>query len=69
MQGWGRSALLAETDADMIAQLARLVEDTALRTRMAHHNASVAPGYGWEEVIPLVLAEYDRAIRNSGGRR
>lgn len=65
----GHSALLAETDADMIAQLARLVEDTALRTRMAHHNASVAPGYGWEEVIPLVLAEYDRAIRNSGGRR
>ncbi|MDY5126581.1 glycosyltransferase family 4 protein [Actinotignum sp. SLA_B059] len=64
----GRSALLAETDADMIAQLARLVEDTALRTRMAHHNASVAPGYGWEEVVPLVLAEYERAIRTSSGR-
>lgn len=64
----GRSALLAETDADMVAQLARLAEDTALRTRIAHHNASVAPGYGWEEVVPLVLAEYERAIRNSSGR-
>ncbi|MGJ9712755.1 glycosyltransferase family 4 protein [Actinotignum sp. GS-2025d] len=64
----GRSALLAETDADMVAQLARLVEDTALRTRIAHHNASVAPGYGWEEVVPLVLAEYERAMRNSSGR-
>ena len=64
----GRSALLAETDADMVAQLARLAEDIALRTRIAHHNASVAPGYGWEEVVPLVLAEYERAIRNSSGR-
>lgn len=64
----GRSALLAETDADMVAQLARLVEDTALRTRIAHHNASVAPGYGWEEVVPRVLAEYERAMQNSRSR-
>ncbi|WP_311370829.1 glycosyltransferase family 4 protein [Actinotignum timonense] len=64
----GRSALLAETDADMVAQLARLAEDTALRTRIAHHNASVAPGYGWEEVVPLVLAEYERAMQNSRSR-
>lgn len=53
--------LLVEDDDELVAALARLVTDDALRDKMRSHNASTPPPQAWPTVIPHVLAEYHRA--------
>lgn len=62
----GVSGILARDDADLADQLARLVTDTDLRRRIAHHNATTPPAQDWPTVVEQVLAEYRRAQALAG---
>jgi glycosyltransferase involved in cell wall biosynthesis len=57
----GREGLLAASDAAFAAALWRLAADPALRGRMAAHNRRVPPAFGWDEVVALSVAAYERA--------
>jgi glycosyltransferase involved in cell wall biosynthesis len=59
----GQEGLLAESDADMVAQLVRLVRDPALRARMARHNRETPSPVDWSRVVHLNVAAYREAIR------
>ena len=57
----GREGLLAASDPAFAAALWRLAADPALRGRMAGHNRRVPPAFGWDEVVALSVAAYERA--------
>jgi glycosyltransferase involved in cell wall biosynthesis len=60
--GHGAEGLLAESDADMVAQLLRLVRDPALRARMARHNRETPAPVDWRRVVHLNVAAYRQAV-------
>jgi glycosyltransferase involved in cell wall biosynthesis len=60
--GHGTEGLLAESDADMVAQLIRLVRDPELRARMARHNRETPAPVDWQRVVHLNVAAYRDAI-------
>jgi glycosyltransferase involved in cell wall biosynthesis len=60
--GHGTEGLLAESDADMVAQLVRLVRDPALRAGMARHNRDTPSPVDWQRVVHLNVAAYRDAI-------
>ncbi len=47
----GVNGLLARTDAEMVNDLAQLVDDLDLRGRMAEHNRTTPPGMTWAESL------------------
>jgi glycosyltransferase involved in cell wall biosynthesis len=61
----GLEGLLADSDADMVAALARLARDAALRLRIARHNRTTPPPYAWDDVIALHLETYAGAVRDA----
>jgi glycosyltransferase involved in cell wall biosynthesis len=58
----GAEGLLAESDADMVAQLLRLVRDPALRARIAQHNRETPSPVDWQRVVHLNVAAYRDAV-------
>ena len=58
----GQEGLLAESDDDMVAQLVRLVRDSALRSQIAKHNRETPSTVDWSEVVHLNVAAYHDAI-------
>lgn len=64
--GHGREGLLGATDNALAAHVSRLVTDTRIRDRIAHHNATVAPEHDWVEArrrTSELYAEAARAVR------
>jgi glycosyltransferase involved in cell wall biosynthesis len=59
----GHEGLLAESDADLVAQMVRLVRDPVLRQRMAEHNRSTPSPVDWSRVVHLNVAAYRDAVR------
>jgi glycosyltransferase involved in cell wall biosynthesis len=59
----GHEGLLAESDADLVAQMVRLVRDPALRRRMAEHNRTTPSPVDWSRVVHLNVAAYREAVR------
>jgi glycosyltransferase involved in cell wall biosynthesis len=66
--GHGTEGLLAESDADMVAQLLRLVRDPELRARMARHNRETPSPVDWQRVVHLNVTAYRDAISLMAGR-
>jgi glycosyltransferase involved in cell wall biosynthesis len=60
--GHGTEGLLAESDADMVVQLVRLVRDPTLRADMARHNRDTPAPVDWQRVVHLNVAAYRDAI-------
>jgi glycogen synthase len=60
--GHGTEGLLAESDADMVAQLLRLVREPALRSAMARHNREHPAPVDWSRVVHLNVAAYREAM-------
>jgi glycosyltransferase involved in cell wall biosynthesis len=58
----GQEGLLAESDDDMVAQLARLVRDPNLRATIARHNRETPSSVDWREVVNLNVAAYEQAM-------
>jgi glycosyltransferase involved in cell wall biosynthesis len=58
----GREGLLATSDAHLVEQLARLIQDTALRDRIAQHNRDTPPPLGWQGVLARHVRLYREAI-------
>jgi glycosyltransferase involved in cell wall biosynthesis len=57
----GVEGLLASSDADLAAAVARLVADPGLRARIAEHNRAVPPPVTWDEVVGRSADAYARA--------
>ena len=57
----GVDGVLGADDDALVAGLVQLVSDTAVRHRIATHNATVSPSQSWPAVVDLAEAEYRRA--------
>jgi glycosyltransferase involved in cell wall biosynthesis len=57
-----REGLLADSDDDLAAQVARLVSDPDLRETIVLRNRATAPAHDWPRVIDAHLALYRDAI-------
>jgi glycosyltransferase involved in cell wall biosynthesis len=57
----GVEGLLASSDADLAASLARLARSPQLRGQIAAHNRSVKPLVTWDDVLARTEAAYKRA--------
>jgi glycosyltransferase involved in cell wall biosynthesis len=57
----GREGLLAGTDGEMIAAMARLATEPELRRSIADHNRRVPPVMGWPHVVARCDLAYRRA--------
>lgn len=57
-----REGLLAESDAELAAHAARLIQDTELRQSIACHNRTVRPSFDWSDVLAAHLEVYREAI-------
>jgi glycosyltransferase involved in cell wall biosynthesis len=57
----GREGLLAGTDGEMVAALARLANEPGLRRSIADHNRAVAPEMSWPHVVARCDLAYQRA--------
>ena len=55
--------LLARDDRMMVANLARIGSDDALRERIARHNRDTEPAQSWPHVLELTMAAYADAAR------
>ncbi len=62
----GRSGLLVDDDAAMVDALARLISDAPARARIAAHNATVPPPFGWHEALQRTAAAYQHAASIQG---
>ena len=60
----GVEGLLADTDATLVEQLARLCVDDALRRRIVAHNRAHPPALDWPTVLELTADAY----RHAGAR-
>lgn len=58
----GVDGLLANSDAELAANLVRLARDTALRERLQAHNRSVPVACTWDTVLAKHLDTYERAV-------
>lgn len=61
----GLEGLLADSDADMVAALARLARDPALRLRIAQRNRTTPAPYAWDDVIALHLETYASTMQEN----
>jgi glycosyltransferase involved in cell wall biosynthesis len=57
----GVDGLLASSDADLAAALARLARSPQLRGQIATHNRTVTPSVTWDDVLARSDAAYKRA--------
>jgi hypothetical protein len=57
-----QEGLLADSDADMIEQLHRLVVDPELRDKIATRNRETASPVDWSDVVDMNVAAYHQAI-------
>jgi glycosyltransferase involved in cell wall biosynthesis len=62
----GVEGLLATSDADLAAGLARLARSPELRGQIAEHNRSVLPPMTWDDVLARSDAAYKRAVSLAG---
>lgn len=62
----GVDGLLVEDDDDMAMAIVRLARDGALLDRMAAHNRSRRPDFGWQRVLRAAEVEYERARSLAG---
>jgi glycosyltransferase involved in cell wall biosynthesis len=58
----GREGLLADSDVDLVAHVARLVCDRELRSAIADNNCRTAPPFDWTSVLKSHLETYREAI-------
>ncbi len=65
----GQEGLLAETDADMVDHLVKLVLDHELRGKITTRNREIPSMVDWADVVKLNLAAYHkaRALAGAGG--
>jgi glycosyltransferase involved in cell wall biosynthesis len=61
----GREGLLGGDDRELGDHLAALVRDPGLRNRIAHHNRTVPPPYGWDDALERNHAMYLTAAAHS----
>jgi glycosyltransferase involved in cell wall biosynthesis len=59
----GVEGLLADDDAAMVAAIARIASDDALRTRIADHNRGTEPEQSWPHVLETAERLYVEAGR------
>jgi glycosyltransferase involved in cell wall biosynthesis len=64
----GRAGLLANGDADMAKQIARLATTPSLLASMTKYNRDHVPHFGWPEVLERCEQLYRRAGANPAGR-
>jgi len=64
----GANGLLADGDPDMVRALVTLVEDPALRRRMAIYNQSTASPHDWSHVLQQCDQLYQLAASRVGAR-
>lgn len=62
----GSDGLLARTDADLAAELARLITDDLLRSSILLRNATTPTGYGWQECLSRTDDAYAAAAVRAG---
>ncbi len=62
----GREGYLCDTDAEMVVNLAHLVNHPEVREAMAMHNRTTAPACNWDDVVKRNLAAYEDAARLAG---
>ncbi|HEV7209337.1 MAG TPA: glycosyltransferase family 4 protein [Mycobacteriales bacterium] len=62
----GVEGLLVSSDAEMGRALLRLAGDPELLYRMAAHNRSVAPAFGWPDALARTEDAYQRAAERVG---
>jgi len=60
----GVEGSLAADDAGMVAAIAKLVDDDALREAMAAHNRRQAPRFDWSDILPLAEKLYRQAAQH-----
>ncbi|GGB47232.1 glycosyl transferase [Flexivirga endophytica] len=60
-----RTGLVVADDREFASALARMASDPALRERLSSYGRSVAPAFGWDDVLATVIGEYDRARRSA----
>ncbi|MEX1217632.1 MAG: glycosyltransferase family 4 protein [Acidimicrobiales bacterium] len=58
----GQEGLLADSDADMVMQLTKIVSDETLRSRMAAHNRSTPSPVDWSDVVQRNIDAYRLAM-------
>ncbi|HEV7146914.1 MAG TPA: glycosyltransferase family 4 protein [Pedococcus sp.] len=61
--------LLAENDAQMVSQLARLCRDDALRDRIKAHNQAERPAFDWTDILWRAEYAYSTAAERVPGRQ
>jgi glycosyltransferase involved in cell wall biosynthesis len=64
----GRNGYLAKSDADMVSWIARLVDETDLRTAIAEHNRTTKSAMSWAASLVRTDAAYGRAAARAGRR-
>jgi hypothetical protein len=62
----GRNGYLAESDADMVSWIARLVDDPDLRTAIAEHNRTTKSAMSWADSLVRTDVAYGRAAARAG---
>lgn len=65
----GREGVLAATDAEMAAQIARLASCPAERAAMARHNRTTRPRQGWRGTLETAERLYARGAELQGRAR
>ena len=66
----GEHLLAADTPADFVAAVLRLLTDTALRQQLAcQGRALVVARYDWRHLVPRLEELYERAVGGAQGRR
>jgi glycosyltransferase involved in cell wall biosynthesis len=62
----GRNGYLAKSDADMVSWIARLVDETDLRTAIAEHNRTTKSAMSWADSLVRTDVAYGRAAARAG---
>jgi glycosyltransferase involved in cell wall biosynthesis len=57
----GREGLLAETDDELVVNLAYLIREPQVRERIAQHNRTTVPSCDWDDVVKRNLLAYEAA--------
>ncbi len=63
-----QEGLLADSDADMVEQLLRLVVDAELRGKIARRNRETPAPVDWADMVALNLKAYEQATRLVAGQ-
>lgn len=63
----GREGLLADSDEELVVNMAHLIRHPEVRAEMAEHNRTTLPACDWDDVVKLNLQAYEEATAIAGG--